>query len=89
MITKIETKQDSNGKMTTEQKYNHLAPAEMMNEDNFNQIDGIINNASKPTFKEKMQDAKTKAKDHNNRRIERHKKSRHGNKAERHKKERD
>jgi len=87
MITKIETRQDSAGKDVTEQKYNHLAPAEMMKEDNYNQINGIIS-SNKPSFEERMKDAKTKAKEHNNNKIERHKKSRHSNKSERHKKER-
>jgi hypothetical protein len=89
MITKIETRQDGAGKDVVEQKYNHLAPAEMMQEDNYNRIDGIINNTAKPSFEERMNDAKDKAKEHNNRKIERHKKSRHSNKSERHKKERD
>jgi hypothetical protein len=88
MITRIETKQDGDGKTVTEQKYNHLAPAEMMKEDNFNKIDGIIDTSSKPTFEERMKDAKSRVKDHNSRKTERHKKSRHGNKSERHKKER-
>jgi len=89
MITKIETKQDGTGKDVVEQKYNHLAPAEMMKENNYNQIDGIPTNAGKQSFEERMKNAKTKAKEHNSRKIERHKKSRHGSKSERHKKERD
>ena len=88
MITKTEIKKDGAGKEIVEQKYNHLAPAEMMKEDNYNKIDGIIDTSSKPTFEERMKDAKNKAKEHNNRKIERHKKSRHSNKSERHKKER-
>ena len=35
MITKIETQKDGAGKEIVEQKYNHLAPAEMMKEDNY------------------------------------------------------
>ena len=74
MITKIETQRDSAGIEKVEQKYNHLAPAEMMSEDNYNKIDGVLNNARKPTFEQRMKDAKNKAKEHNNRKIERHKK---------------
>ena len=88
MITKIETRKDSDGNIITEQKYNHLAPAEMMKENNYNQIDGIINNASKPTFEERMKNAKNKAKAHNNRKNERHKDAKHNRKAERHKSDR-
>ena len=50
MIHKTKTRQDGTGNTITEQKYNHLAPAEMMKEDNYNQIDGVINNVSTPTF---------------------------------------
>lgn len=88
MITKTEARQDGTGKEIVEQKYNHLAAAEMMKEGNYNQIDGVLNNTTKPTFEERMQDAKNKAKEHNNRKTERHKKSRHSDKSERHKKER-
>ena len=88
MITKSETRRDGAGKEIAEQKYNHLAPAEMVSESNYNQIDGVLNNTIKPTFEERMRDAKAKAKEHNDRRAERHKKSRHSNMAERHKKER-
>jgi len=77
MISKVEKRQDGRGNMITEQKYNHLAPAEMMKEDNYNQIDGVINNVSKPTFAERMKDAKNKAKEHNNRKGERHTDKRH------------
>jgi len=48
MISKVEKRQDGTGNTVTEQKYNHLAAAEMMKEDNYNQIDGVINNVSKP-----------------------------------------
>ena len=75
MITKIETRQDGAGKDVVEQKYNHLAPAEMMKEDNYNQITGVLTNTM-PTFEERMIAAKNKAKEHNNRKIERHKKER-------------
>jgi len=88
MITKTETRQDGMGNEIAEQKYNHLAPAEMMKEDNYNRIDGVINNASKPTFDERMKAAKNKAKEHNSRRTERHKKGKHDRQTERHKKER-
>ena len=88
MITKIETRQDSTGKDIVEQKYNHLAPAEMMKEDNYNQITGVLTNVV-PSFEERMKSAKIKAKEHNSRKAERHRKSRHGHKSERHKKERD
>ena len=87
MITKIETRQDGAGNDVVEQKYNHLAPAEMMKEDNYNKIDGIIDTKPK-SFNERMENAKKKAKEHNSRKVERHKKSRHSNKSERHKKER-
>ena len=86
MITRIETRQDGTGKEIVEQKYNHLAPAEMMKEDNYNRIDGIMNNTT-PSFEERMKDAENKAKEHNNRKTDRHKKQRHGSKPERHKKE--
>ena len=49
----------------------------------------IVEQKSKPTFEERLSDAKNKAKAHNNRKIERHRKTRHSNKSERHKKERD
>jgi len=88
MISKVEKRQDGRGNMITEQKYNHLAPAEMMKEDNYNQIDGVINNVSKPTFAERMKDAKNKAKEHNNRKGERHTDKRHSRKSDRHKQER-
>jgi len=88
MITKMEKKKNDTGKEVSEQKYNHLAPAEMMKEDNYNKIDGIIDTSTKFTFEERMKDAKNRAKNHNNGKIERHKKSRHSNQAERHKKER-
>ena len=42
MITKTEIQKDGAGKEITEQKYNHLAPAEMMKEDNYNKIDGNV-----------------------------------------------
>jgi len=88
MTTKTEIKHDSTGKPIVEQKYNHLAAAEMMKEDNYNSIDGVINNTTKPTFEERMKDAKNKAKAHNNRRAERHKEAKHDRRTERHKKER-
>ena len=88
MITKIEKRPDGVGNTVTEQKYNHLAAAEMMKEDNYNQIDGVINNTSKPTFEERMKAAKTKAKEHNHRKGERHKEARHSRKSDRHKNER-
>ena len=88
MISKTEKRQDGTGNTITEQKYNHLAPAEMMKEDNYNQIDGVINNVSMPTFADRMKTAKTKAKEHNNRKGERHKDKRHSRKSDRHKQER-
>ena len=88
MIHKTETRKDGIGNTVTEQKYNHLAAAEMMKEDNYNQIDGVINNITKPTFAERMSDAKTKAKEHNNRKGERHKDKRHNRKSDRHKEQR-
>jgi len=88
MITKTETRQDGAGNEVIEQKYNHLAPAEMSKENNYNKINGVLSNKSKPTFEERMSGAKNKAKEHNNRKVERHRKSRHSNKSERHQKER-
>ena len=85
MIAKIETRQDGTGNAVTEQKYNHLAPAEMMNEDNINKIDVLIDTSSRPTFEERMKDAKNKAKQHNSRKSDRHKGARHNQKADRHK----
>lgn len=88
MITKIEERQNGMGDKIFEQKYNHLAAAEMMKEDNYNQIDGVINNITKPTFEERMKAAKNKAKEHNSRKSERHKKANQDRKAERHRNER-
>ena len=84
MIHTTETRRDSKGNIVVEQKYNHLAPAEMMKENNYNQIDGVINNTSKPTFAEQMKAAKTKAQEHNSRRGERYKGVKHRRKSERH-----
>ena len=86
MITQMETKKDSTGNVVVEQKYNHLAPAEMMKEDNYNKIDGLID--TKPSFEERMKDAKNKANEYNGKKSERHKGQRHGKKADRHKKDR-
>lgn len=88
MTHKTETRQDGDGNVVVEQKYNHLAPAEMMKEDNYNQIDGVLNNITSSTFEERMKEAKTKAKAHNNRKSERHKGARHSRKSERHKTDR-
>jgi len=88
MTTKIEKRQDGTGNEIVEQKYNHLAAAEMMKEDNYNQIDGVINNTGKPTFEERMKEAKNKAQAHNSRKTERHKKAKTDRRAERHKNER-
>ena len=88
MSTKMEARKDGEGNEVVEQKYNHLAAAEMMKEDNYNQIDGVINNVSTPTFADRMKAAKTKAKEHNNRKGERHKDKRHSRKSDRHKQER-
>ena len=88
MTHKTEIKHDGTGNLIVEQKYNPLAAAEMMKEGNYNQIDGVINNVTKPTFEERMRDAKTKAKAHNNRKSERHKQAKHSRKAERHKNDR-
>ena len=82
MISKTETRRDSAGKEVTEQKYNHLAAAEMTGEDNYNQIDGIANNTSKPTFEERMKDAENKAKEYNDHESDKRKKSKHSNKSE-------
>jgi hypothetical protein len=71
-----------------QEKYNYLATTEMTVEDNFNQIDGVLNNASKPTFEERMKDAKDKANKHNSRKSERHKDERHSKKSDRHKSDR-
>ena len=88
MTTKIEKRKDGTGNEIVEQKYNHLAAAEMMKEDNHNQIDGVINNTGKPTFEERMKDAKNKAKAHNSRKKERHSEAKHDRRAERLKNER-
>jgi hypothetical protein len=64
MITKIEKRQDSAGKDIAEQKYNHLAAAEMSEEGNYNNIDGIID-TSCPALGERMKDATNKAKKRN------------------------
>ena len=88
MITKIEERQNGVGDKVSEQKYNHLAPAEMMKEDNYNKIDGVIDTSTKHSFVDRMKTAKNKAKEHNSRKSERHTKVRHSNKDERHKKER-
>lgn len=87
MIHKTEKRPDGTGNIITEQKYNHLAPAEMMKEENYNQIDGVIT-ATTPSFAERMKAAKDKAKEHNNRKSERHKEKRHSRKSDRHKQQR-
>jgi hypothetical protein len=66
-----------------QEKYNYLAAAEISGEDNYNQIDDVLNNASKPTFEERMKDAKDKANKHNSRKSERHKDERHSKKSDR------
>ena len=38
------------------EKQNYLASAEMDEEGNYNMIDGIINNTSKPSLLEKMEE---------------------------------
>ena len=86
MITQMETKKDGAGNVIIEQKYNHLAAAEMMKEENYNKIDGIID--TKPSFEERIREAKNKADTHNSRKSERHKGQRHSKKADRHKKDR-
>jgi hypothetical protein len=88
MTTKIETRQDGTGNEIVGQRYNHLAAAEMMSENNYNSIDGIINNKPTPTFDERMKDAKNKAHAHNSRKNERHKKQKRDRKTERHKDQR-
>jgi len=40
--------------------YNQLAAAEIKAEDNYNQIDGLMNNSKKPTLKELLDAAKQK-----------------------------
>ena len=86
MITRMETKKDGAGNVVVEQKYNHLAAAEMMKEENYNKIDGIID--TKPSFDERMKAAKNKANEHNSRKSERHKGQRHSKKADRHRRDR-
>jgi hypothetical protein len=68
---------DSAGQLITEEQYNHLAAAEMSLESNYNQIDGIINNESKPTMDERLKNANNRAAIHNAQRTERHKNERH------------
>jgi hypothetical protein len=65
MIITTETKRDGAGNEVKEQKFNYLAAAEMSAEDNFNQLDGVLNNTTKPTFQERMTDAENKAQEHN------------------------
>ena len=86
MITQMETKKDGVGNVIVEQKYNHLAAAEMSIESNYNKIDGIID--TKPSFEERMKEAKNKANTHNSRKSERHKGQQRSKKAERHKNDR-
>ena len=86
MSTKMEARKDGAGNEVVEQKYNHLAAAEMMKEENYNKIDGIID--TKPSFEERIREAKNKANAHNSRKSERHKGQRHNKKADRHKKDR-
>jgi len=50
MTHKTETRQDGDGKVVVEQTYNHLAPAEMMKEENYNHFDGILSNMTCTTF---------------------------------------
>lgn len=38
------------------EKYNYLAAAEMSDEDNYNQIDGVPNNTTKPSILEKLKE---------------------------------
>jgi urate oxidase len=87
MTHKTEKRQDGDGNVVSEQKYNHLVSAEMMKEDNYNQIDGVLNNTT-PTFWERMKEAKTKAKEHNSRKSERHKQAKRNRKSERHRNDR-
>ena len=39
-------------------KYNHLAAAEISEEENYNQIDGIINNTKKPSILDHLRNYK-------------------------------
>lgn len=41
-------------KREKDKRYNHLAAAEMGEEENYNMIDGIINNVRKPSLLEQM-----------------------------------
>lgn len=43
------------------EKYNHLAAAEMSDEDNYNQIDGVPNNTTKPSILEQLRELQHKA----------------------------
>jgi len=42
--------------------YNQFAAAEMSKEDNYNKIDGVLNNTKKPTYEEKLKIAQEKRK---------------------------
>jgi hypothetical protein len=43
-------------KQDIKEKYNYLAAAEKSDEDNYNMIDGIINNTPKPSLLERMKE---------------------------------
>ena len=93
MKQKTVQRYDSAGQLITEEIYNHLAPAEMSLESNYNQIDGVLNGELKPTMDERMVKARSRAKEHNSRKSERHREERKKSgsaryKDERHKKER-
>jgi hypothetical protein len=45
-------------KRNEDMKYNYLAAAEMGEEENYNQIDGIINNTKKPSILEHLRNFK-------------------------------
>lgn len=48
-----------------EKKYNPLAAAEMSGEDNYNSIDGILNNGYKPSILDTLRDNQAKADEQN------------------------
>lgn len=49
--------------MENKLKHNHLAAAEMGEEQNYNNIDGIINNVQKPSILEQMKEYQEKIAD--------------------------
>lgn len=68
-----------------QEKYNYLAAAEMSGEDNYNQIDGIPNNTTNPTFEKRMKDENIMAHEHNSLKYDQYNDVQHSEKFNRHK----